>query len=157
MARDPAKVAAYKKKWREENKEHILAYQKDYREKNPEKSKSYSKQRRIKAETDIDRFVDLMFRAMVDRSRKREQEMNIDRVYIKRLIQRSKMKCALSGMEMTFKTHDAFRVSPDRKNSKKGYVKGNIQLVTAQVNVAKNDYTNKEFFAMCKAVAETQK
>jgi hypothetical protein len=148
------KRAQYRKTYRAKNKEKLLEYQREYRKKNPEKVKSYSKERRKKAETDPVRFIDLMYRAMLDRSRKRQQEMNVDRAYLMKLLNKAEGKCALSGMPITLKTHDPYRVSPDRKNSKKGYVKGNIQFVAACVNIAKNDLTTKEFLKMCKAVAE---
>jgi hypothetical protein len=148
------KRAQYRKTYRAKNKEKLLEYQREYRKKNPEKVKSYSKERRKKAETDPVRFIDLMYRAMLDRSRKRQQEMNVDRAYLTKLLNKAEGKCALSGMPITLKTHDPYRVSPDRKNSKRGYVKGNIQFVAACVNIAKNDLTTKEFLKMCKAVAE---
>lgn len=151
---DKAKQAEYKKNWRVKNKEKILDYQREYRKKNPEKVREYSKERRKKAETDPVRFIDLMYRAMVDRSRKRNQEMNVDREYLTKLLKKTNGVCSLSGLPMSYKTHDPLRVSPDRKNSKKGYVKGNVQFVAACVNIAKNDLTTKEFIKMCKAVAE---
>ena len=60
-------------------------------------------------------------------------------------------KCALSGIEMTFtydKNHPTFNasaknikwpfnISPDQIDSGKGYVRGNVQFVCAQVNVMK--------------------
>ena len=60
-------------------------------------------------------------------------------------------KCALSGIEMTFtydKNHPTFNasaksikwpfnISPDQIDAGKGYVRGNVQFVCAQVNVMK--------------------
>jgi hypothetical protein len=60
-------------------------------------------------------------------------------------------KCALSGIEMTFtydKNHPTFNasaknikwpfnISPDQIDAGKGYVRGNVQLVCAQVNMMK--------------------
>ena len=60
-------------------------------------------------------------------------------------------KCALSGIEMTFtydKAHPTtnagakhkkwpYNISPDRIDSGKGYVRGNVQLVCSAVNVMK--------------------
>ena len=60
-------------------------------------------------------------------------------------------KCALSGIEMTFtwdKNHPTFNagaklvkwpynISPDQIDAGKGYVKGNVQFLCAQVNVMK--------------------
>ena len=62
-------------------------------------------------------------------------------------------KCALSGIEMTFtydKNHPTFiagakgkkwpyNISPDQIDSGKGYVRGNVQFVCAQVNMMKGE------------------
>lgn len=47
-----------------------------------------------------------------------------------------------------------FSCSIDRIDQNKGYVKGNIQLVTSLTNFAKGTMTNKEFIAYCKKVAK---
>lgn len=44
--------------------------------------------------------------------------------------------------------------SIDRIDSDKGYVPGNIQLVTARTNLAKGNMNNKEFIQYCKKVAK---
>jgi len=62
-------------------------------------------------------------------------------------------KCALSGIEMTFtydKNHPTFNasakfvkwpynISPDQIDAGKGYVRGNVQFVCAQVNLMKGE------------------
>ena len=62
-------------------------------------------------------------------------------------------KCALSGIEMTFtydKNHPTFNagakkikwpynISPDQIDAGKGYVRGNVQFVCAQVNMMKGE------------------
>jgi len=61
-------------------------------------------------------------------------------------------KCALSGIEMTFtydKNHPTFNaganikwpynISPDQIDSGKGYARGNVQFVCAQVNMMKGE------------------
>jgi hypothetical protein len=61
-------------------------------------------------------------------------------------------KCALSGIEMTFtydKNHPTFNASakhkkwpynsPDQIDAGKGYVRGNVQFVCAQVNMMKGE------------------
>lgn len=63
-------------------------------------------------------------------------------------------KCALSGAELTARVGHTNTVSVDRIDSTIGYVKDNVQLVTVQVNVAKNKWTDAEFVAMCQAVYE---
>lgn len=44
--------------------------------------------------------------------------------------------------------------SIDRIDSSKGYVPGNIQIVTARTNIAKGNMSNKELVAYCKKVAK---
>jgi hypothetical protein len=149
----PEKKAQYNAKYREKNKEKIKEYQRKHREENKEKYREYSRASYLKAETDPVRFVDLMFRGMITRSRKKNREMTVDREYLLKLLEKSKGKCALSGLPITMKVHDPYRASPDRKDSSKGYVKGNIHFVAACVNLAKSDLNTKDFVKMCKAVA----
>jgi len=152
-----ARAREANRRWREANKEHRANYRKLWRLANPEKVRQYSRDKRIRAETDIDVFVDIIYRGIVDRSRARNHEMNVDRDYLKMMIGRSKMQCALSKLPLTFKKDHPYVVSVDRKNSNKGYMKGNIQIVASCVNTAKNALTKKQFVTMCKAVAENNK
>ena len=39
--------------------------------------------------------------------------------------------------------------SIDRIKPELGYIKGNVRLVTYQVNMAKGVYTDEDFFTMC--------
>lgn len=67
-------------------------------------------------------------------------------------------KCALSGMDIVFaKTtrgwqHGECTASLDRIDSKKGYIKGNVQWVHKDINLAKQSITQKEFIELCKKV-----
>lgn len=61
-------------------------------------------------------------------------------------------KCDLTGWEITLcKPQTA---SLDRIDSKKPYVKGNVQWVHKDVNRAKQHYTEEYFRCICKAVIE---
>jgi dihydroorotase-like cyclic amidohydrolase len=148
-----SKTAEYRKQYYEKNKEKLIEQQRARRAANPEKVREYSRVRRKKAETDPVRFIDLTYRAMLDRSRKKNREVNVDREYLLNLLVNSKGKCALSGLPLSLKVHDPYRASPDRKDSRKGYVKGNIHFVASCVNIAKSDMPTKDFVKMCKAVA----
>jgi len=158
----------YQKQYREKNKDKIEQYRKEYYAKNREKLIEYQKQKAIenpeeykkrnreynkKRRNDPTKFVDLMYRAMVDRSKKKDMVVEVDREYLTKLIKKSNNICALSGLTMTMERKSPFLISPDRKNSSKGYVKGNIQMVASCVNIAKNKLTTKEFVEICKAVA----
>ena len=140
------------------------AYSREYRKNNREKvraaSRKYNLKKRIDAETDIDKFVDLSYRRLLDRTdlrnkKGRDHEMvDFDREFLKKKIIRSNGVCSISGLPLTFKKGDPCVVSVDRKNNSKGYVKSNIQIVASCVNKARQDLTMKQFVALCKEVAK---
>jgi hypothetical protein len=62
-------------------------------------------------------------------------------------------KCALSGIEIFLhKSSKKITASVDRINSNKGYTKDNIQIVHKDVNRAKSNLSDEEFFTLCKNV-----
>lgn len=79
-----------------------------------------------------------------------------------RLFLRQKRLCALSGRGIGFKTLGVNRSSSkntaslDRINSKKGYIKGNVQWLHKDINRLKNNYSQSNFIAMCREVAKNQ-
>lgn len=77
------------------------------------------------------------------------------------LFERQQARCALSGALLTFDHGDGATAGPgnaslDRINSRHGYIAGNVQLVTKDVNMGKQCLTNEAFVAMCRAVALKQ-
>lgn len=54
-------------------------------------------------------------------------------------------RCAISGVEMTFKRGSILRVSPDRINNDLGYVEGNVRLVCWYLNKMRSNKTVEEF------------
>jgi hypothetical protein len=70
-----------------------------------------------------------------------------------KLIAESKF-CSISGRPLVFKIGDKDVPSIDRKNSKLGYTKRNIQVSSAEVNKAKGEMSDKEFLNMCIQVVE---
>ncbi len=67
-------------------------------------------------------------------------------------------KCALSGESLHFSPKQEWgsktNASLDRIDSSKGYVKGNVQWVTKNVNIAKQSMTQNEFIRVCELVTE---
>ena len=65
-------------------------------------------------------------------------------------------RCALSGECL-----DAMEVSNnaslDRIDSSLGYVKGNVQWVTSEVNMMKQAYSQERFIEVCRLVADKEK
>ena len=66
-------------------------------------------------------------------------------------------KCALSGASLTF-DHGEHAIaglgnaSLDRINSAVGYIPGNVQLVTKDINMGKQALSDEKFIAMCRSV-----
>ena len=69
--------------------------------------------------------------------------------------------CAISGLALTLpKTGAAlgrlkrspWKISLDRLDNARGYVKGNVQLVCMMANYCKNDFTQADVVAFAKAV-----
>lgn len=85
--------------------------------------------------------------------------------YIWRLFLKQKRRCALSGITIGFdgtrlqnKCSDTsqFTASLDRIDSRKGYVKGNVQWVHKHVNIMKNSFDNATFIGYCRRITEHQ-
>lgn len=102
-----------------------------------------------------------------DRAKKKHIEFTVTLDqwnYIYFVIQRG--LCALCGLHMTHKASSKldddiekfpFNISPDRKDSTKGYTFENVQFVRWCLNSAKNDMEQEAFIQMCTEVAEYHK
>jgi hypothetical protein len=64
------------------------------------------------------------------------------------LLSKQQGRCAYSGQPLEFAPNSNNLVSIDRINSNKGYIYGNVQLITADINYAKNDMSHDRFLAM---------
>lgn len=94
------------------------------------------------------------------------QTIDVDLDYVYQVGSSQDFFCALSGVELEFtrggeiwlgKWCNPNSCTIDRINSSKGYVKGNIQLVTWKANCFKQHATNEEFIEFCKNVAQNCK
>lgn len=88
---------------------------------------------------------------------KRGYLIEIDIEYAWNLYIGQNKKCALSGIPIEFairnKSSEA-TASLDRIDSKKGYIKGNVQWVHKHINLMKNVYNQNYFISLCKSVTE---
>lgn len=67
-------------------------------------------------------------------------------------------KCALTNWDLTFDRRKTLTTaSVDRIDSSKGYTLDNIQIVHKKANKLKMDFSENDFFAMCKAIANNIK
>lgn len=81
---------------------------------------------------------------------------DIDIEYAWKLFLDQNRKCALSGVDIYFaKTQNGdCTASLDRKDSKLGYTKENVQWVHKDVNRMKNIFEQQYFVSVCRKVAE---
>ena len=85
-----------------------------------------------------------------NRAKRKGVEFTITEADVWRLWQQNEGRCALSGVIMTHHLGGQTglkdtNASLDRINPKKGYTKGNIQLVTARVNLMKSTVDASDF------------
>jgi hypothetical protein len=90
------------------------------------------------------------------RALQHDLEFNINTEYLNEIYQQQNKKCALTGIDIEFKTKHG-TASVDRIDSSKGYIKGNIQWVHKDINIMKMDFTVLEFIRMCKLVTDYNK
>ena len=120
-----------------------------------EKKKHWKLKRKEKSKTDVTETFREMLSGLKTRSKKLGRECDIDLDYLCELWNRQQGLCNLSGLPMSSEIGTKWKkVSPDRIDSTKGYVKGNIQLVLASVNTFKMDMNQSEFVDLCKAIAK---
>ena len=97
---------------------------------------------------------------------KDSQIINVDLDYVYQVGSNQDFFCALTGDELEFtrggqiwlgKWCNPNSCTIDRINSSKGYVEGNIQLITWRANCLKQHLDNEEFIEFCKDVAQNCK
>ena len=96
-------------------------------------------------------------------AKKRNLEFDITLEYITDLLINQDFKCALSGVEIKLANTTVEQkqgkgtASLDRKDSSKGYIKGNVQWVHKKVNIIKWDMTQDEFVGWCEKIVNYQR
>ena len=156
---NPEKVAEAKRKHYRKNKDAILARRVEWRKNNPKlaikQSKAAIAKNKQRSKTDPIPALRNMITSARTRCKATGREFTIDIEYIEKLWTKQKGLCKLSKLPMSTEIGSReLRVSLDRINNAKGYVKGNVQLLRSMVNNAKNRYTQTDFLNMCRAVAK---
>lgn len=78
----------------------------------------------------------------------------IDKEFIWNLFEKQNRKCALSGLDISYKENTA---SVDRIDNSIGYTKENVWLVHKKINIMRMALSVDEFISFCKSVANYNK
>lgn len=88
------------------------------------------------------------------KKRKEVIPLEITIKYAWKLFVKQEEKCALTGLGICFGKQKT--ASLDRIDSKKGYIKGNVQWVHKTINLMKQSLTQATFIEFCRLVAQCQ-
>lgn len=103
----------------------------------------------------IDKFITLKYKYARNNSRRRKIEFDIAVEDISQLYDDQAGCCAITGLPMMYSTENPdFSLSIDRKDSSRGYLKNNIQLVCWRVNTMKSNMEPEMFHWWCKLIAK---
>ena len=138
------------RKYNAANREKRKEYNRKWHEANREKLKEY--ERRRHAANPFSRTQQMM----KTRSKRKGLDFNLDKEYIEQLWDDCKGICSMTGVSMKKNStvNDPFVMSVDRINSKKGYTKDNVRLVSRWYNVSRNNYGDKLTIEMCHRVVK---
>jgi hypothetical protein len=130
-----------KKKYRDENPKEHKKYSEAYREKNKDKLKAYDQERML------NRPEYFLFNSARGRARTRNLEFNIKEQDIKELLDKTVI-CPLRGVKFE-RGNSGIAIdnsaSLDRINSKIGYTKDNIQIISYRANIVKSNIDLETF------------
>jgi hypothetical protein len=101
------------------------------------------------------------FRWHYHNSKRRGKEFDLDLPYLKKLWEEQEGICPYTGWKLKNMTNSSFRhqlpmtpdrASLDRKDSKNGYLKGNVHYVSAMAQFCKYMWGDEELFSFAEAV-----
>lgn len=136
-----AKTAAEKQA--ERNREYSRNYY--YRNRDKILEKQRLNKRRAKAVNDPLKFISIVMSSARSRAKKKGMTFNITKEDIAYKLLEANGSCQATGIPLSFEVNCDHLASIDRIDSTKGYVKGNIRIVTTMFNYAKNTYTDEQF------------
>lgn len=107
--------------------------------------KQCKKESKIKYLSNIDNFLSAI--VLTSKSCNPKKDFNIDANYLKSIYDLQKGLCAITKIPMTTirgKGKVITNISIDRLDTKKGYIKGNIQLLCFSSNIMKQNCSNED-------------
>ena len=151
----------YQRNWRINNRDKVLENNRKWRINNPEAVALISKKQRKIRKTDRSKMASVLLgKTLISKRRKTGNlEHNLTTADIDAILKKQKQRCAFTGIWLDHKTgnNNLTMASVDRINSKKGYLKSNVQIVALAINRAKGESTDKEFRKFLKVLKETNR
>jgi len=111
------------------------------------RAKQYERYKRRAANDPDYRWAQL---ALIGARKRKKYKVRIDAAYLRCLREKQDNRCALSGVLFD----GEIKPSLDRIDNTKGYIDGNVRLITVALNYAKATMTDEQFIAMCRAVVD---
>lgn len=90
------------------------------------------------------------------RLRTKEFDPEVDWEYLFDLWSDQNGLCVYSGLPLSVEANHPHTISLDRIDSSKGYVRGNLQLVSATVNRMKQEFSEELFLFMCEQITNNK-
>ena len=124
---------------------------KEWQKANPEKKWAYSKQNHESRRTDVTRWIASNLRTTRANCKKKNIPCEVTAADLTALYEKHGGKCAITGRMMIFGSKGQQRdsLSIDRIEAAKGYVIGNVRLVTYQANMARGPFSDEELRDFC--------
>lgn len=94
------------------------------------------------------------------RSNIKEQNCDLDLLYIKNLWEQQNGICPITGWKLLLKERKEClpnQASLDRIDNTKGYIKGNVRFVSLIANYCRNNFTDEQMLDFCSAVVYNNK
>lgn len=91
------------------------------------------------------------------KTRSKEFDLDVNWEYLLDIWVEQNGRCAYSGMPLSLEANHPHTISLDRTDSSKGYIKGNLKLLSWSVNKMKQDLGEELFLSLCFNITEENK
>lgn len=85
----------------------------------------------------------------------RNLEMSLSKERLVEILNEQNRECALTGDKLWFNNRET-NASIDRIDSSKGYIEGNVQWTTKEINLLKSNWHDKDFIELCRKIVNKQ-
>ena len=136
----------YGRKYREANLEHLRQIEIKWREEHPKYDREWRE----------NNVFNVRFQKVRKRSKRRGLTFDLDAQYLEKLWDECEGICLKTGVQMlkTGRMGDPLIMNVDRIEPEKGYIKGNVRLVSQWYNRTRSNYSEDFTLEMCQRVID---